>query len=289
MPSKLGLGTVQFGLPYGITNQGGQVSREEAQRTLDAARAAGIDTLDTAIAYGESELRLGDLGVSDFRVVTKLGEPPADESNIGSWVAASVAGSLERLRIERLAGLLLHRSQSLLDEDGAALYEALQSLKSRGLVEKIGVSIYDPEELDRLSPFSFDLVQAPFSIVDRRLATSGWLERLHASGTEVHTRSAFLQGLLLLEPEALPEAFTAWRPLWARWATWLQQNRLTALEGAVGFVAAQRAVDRVIIGVENSRQLLDAVAACNSQIEEIPDELASTDLDLISPVRWRTT
>jgi aryl-alcohol dehydrogenase-like predicted oxidoreductase len=289
MPSKLGLGTVQFGLPYGITNQSGQVTREEAARILDVARKAGIDTLDTAIAYGESEQRLGELGVGDFRVVSKLGDIPDNSGDIAAWVEAAVAGSLERLRIGRLAGLLLHRSQSLLDGRGAELFAALQSLKGHGLVEKIGVSIYDPEELDRLSAYTFDIVQAPYNVIDRRLATSGWLQRLHGAQTEVHTRSAYLQGLLLLRAEQLPAAFAQWQPLWRRWAAWLEQNDLTALHGALGFVVAQRAVDRVIIGVESAGQLSDAVAASYSLIEQFPDELVSTDLELISPVRWRTT
>lgn len=287
MPSRLALGTVQFGLPYGIANRTGQVSPLEVARILRVVRAAGIDTLDTAAAYGESEERLGAAGISDLRVISKIGEPPDDKAQIRSWVFASVRAALQRLRTHRLAGLLLHRSTSLIGLNGQVFYDAICAVKQEGLVEKIGVSIYDPEELQAIAGCSLDLVQAPFNVLDQRIATSGWLTRLKASGVEVHTRSAFLQGLLLLREEDLPPHFDRWRPLWRRWDDWVNSRGVSRTQACISFVMGQTEIDRVIVGVESSDQLREVICASNENISELPVGFESNEFDLISPARWR--
>jgi hypothetical protein len=288
MPSRLALGTVQFGMSYGVTNTSGQVDAEEIARILDVGRAAGMDTLDTAIAYGDSERRLGDAGVQDWRVVTKLGEPPPDTGSLTAWVRAEVRASLAKLRLDRVAGLLVHRSAALHGARGEELYEALQALKRDRVVEKIGVSIYDPEELTALDGGpALDLVQAPYNVVDRRIVSSGWLARLKARGVEVHTRSAYLQGLLLLGAEALPRTFEPWRPLWREWNAWLAGRQYTAVQACLGFVCAQPGIDRVVVGVENERQLQDAIRASTTVLDNLPGGFACSDLELINPARWR--
>ena len=140
--NRLALGTVQFGLPYGIANQAGQVSRTEANAMLQLALANGIDTLDTAIAYGDSETCLGEVGSQGFRVVTKLPALPDNCADIGDWVQQQVNASLSRLGVVEVYGLLLHRSEQLLGSNGVELYQALQALKDNGQVQKVGVSIY---------------------------------------------------------------------------------------------------------------------------------------------------
>ncbi len=218
MSARLVLGTVQLGMAYGIANRDGQVSAEEAAAILAQAREGGIRTLDTAIAYGESEQRLGQIGVRDWQVISKLPPIPAGTSDVRAWVRSSLEGCLMRLGIPRLHGLLLHRSQDLIGPHAATLGAALEEVKAEGRVSKLGVSIYSPDELEPLySRFALDLVQAPFNVVDRRLETSGWLARLRSGGTEVHVRSAFLQGFLLMPPAERPAHFARWNTLWATW------------------------------------------------------------------------
>jgi aryl-alcohol dehydrogenase-like predicted oxidoreductase len=284
--SQLALGAVQFGMAYGIANEAGQIGAEETRRIVTCARSSGFDTLDTAIAYGDSEQRLGDIGVSEWRVVTKLPPLPNGERDIRRWVLDSIRGSLQRLRVDRLAGLLLHRSADLADSD-AILYAALLETKQRGLVEKIGISIYDPSELEVMSRFRLDLVQAPFNVLDRRLTSSGWLSRLQDNGVEVHARSVFLQGLLLMPPKRRPATFDRWSSLWRRWDDWLLTAGYTALDASLGFVLATSGIDRVIVGVDSIAQLRQVVAASNTIVRSVPDDLSTTDLELISPNLWR--
>ena len=212
--NKLALGTVQFGQNYGVSG-GKQVSRAEVGRILSYAKLHGINTLDTAIEYGDSEQALGETRVENFKVVTKLPAIPSECESIRQWVKDSVKESLDRLRIPQLHGLLLHRSGDLLGSLGPRLYEALSACKEQGLVRKIGISVYDPNELGTiLDRYQMDLLQAPFNVLDHRLETSGWMQRLHDSGVELHVRSVFLQGLLLMAPNLRPRKFKRWNKIW---------------------------------------------------------------------------
>jgi aryl-alcohol dehydrogenase-like predicted oxidoreductase len=287
MTRRLALGTVQFGLRYGIANQTGQVTRDEAASILEHAWAAAMDTLDTAIGYGQSEQRLGEIGVGCWQIISKLPAVPAECTDVAAWVRESLDGALTRLRVPRLYGLLLHRSQELSAPHGAALYRALVAAREEGKVTRIGVSIYAPEELDALVPrCSLDLVQAPFNILDRRLDSSGWLRRLTDAGTEVHVRSAFLQGLLLMSADRRPPRFQRWQTLWDRWHEWLRETQLTPVQACLGFVLSQPEIARVVIGVDSLTQLEEILRAADAPRVTPPPQLASADLSLIDPSRW---
>jgi aryl-alcohol dehydrogenase-like predicted oxidoreductase len=283
---KLALGTAQFGLPYGIANQRGQVSCEEAVAILDAARAEGLDTLDTAIAYGDSEATLGEAGVSGWRVVTKIPILPNDCTDIDDWLQNQVAESLQRLRINQLHGLLLHDPNQLSGSRGTALALALRSLQSTGLVTKIGLSIYSPSDLDTYySVLKPDLVQAPLNLIDRQIVDSGWLHRLAEEGVEIHTRSAFLQGLLLM-PE-VPTRFSSWQALWDRWQCWLSVNPGRSVAACLSYPLSLPQVSRVVVGIDSLHQLMGLVVAMEGlpEVGELPD-LCCNDQQLINPSLW---
>jgi aryl-alcohol dehydrogenase-like predicted oxidoreductase len=284
----LALGTVQFGLSYGVANRTGQVSVVEASAILDQARAAGVDTLDTAVAYGESEARLGEIGVAGWRLVSKLPPLPHGCVDIAQWARDSAMASLDRLRVPRLHALLLHRARDLLEPGGDALYRALVDLRSDGVAGKIGVSVYGPDELEDLWPrFQLDMAQAPFNIVDRRLASSGWLQRLHDSGAEIHVRSAFLQGLLLMDSHARPAYFASWQALWKRWDDWRSREKLSAVAAALGFVMAHPQIDRVVVGVDSVKQLQEILTNPGPEGVQFPEQLACSDPALINPSEWK--
>jgi aryl-alcohol dehydrogenase-like predicted oxidoreductase len=284
---RIALGTAQFGQDYGITNSVGQITAESAFAILARARDGGIDTIDTAIAYGRSEQLLGDAGVDGWRVVSKLPSYPYECSDVKAWVNANVDDSLARLKIPQLHGLLLHRPDQLLGSRGSQLYSALLTLKAAGKVKKIGISIYDPTELDLIfSRYQFDLVQAPFNIFDRRLASSGWMSKLHASSVEIHVRSVFLQGLLLKANGFSPSGFERWEDLWISWGDWIKNYRLNPLLAALGHVLSYPEIDRVIVGVDNLAQLNEILACAQFPHQRVTENLATNDLDLLNPSRW---
>jgi len=284
--NRLALGTAQFGSDYGIANTVGRIPDADAAALLAHAWRAGVRTLDTAIAYGDSESRLGVLGVGDWRVISKLPAMPANVDAV-RWVAEAVDGSLGRLQRRSLSALLLHRPQQLLEPVGESLYEGLRQVKAAGLVEKIGVSIYDPAELDALtSRFTFDIVQAPCSVIDRRLAESGWLARLVAAGTEVHVRSVFLQGLLLMPINARPAKFARWSSVWSRWDQWLLAAGLRPVDACLRYALSVPEVDCVVVGVDSVGQLDEILRAAGGSMPPFPADLRSSDPDLVNPSRW---
>lgn len=284
---KLGLGTVQFGLPYGIANQSGQVSRESAKAIIAFASLSGIDTIDTAIGYGESEACLGNVGLDGFKVITKLPIMPEDVLNVSSWVWDQMQASLQRLNVKTVYGLLLHSSQQLLGPKGEDLYKALKQLKVEGVVQKIGVSIYAPLELDSvMSIGSMDLVQAPFNLIDQRLKTSGWLQKLHYAGVEVHARSAFLQGLLLMPAAAVPDKFNRWLSLFNTWHSWLLHNNTSAAQACIGFVQAHQQIDKIVVGVDSILQLKQLIQAPKESPHAGWPDINCCDERLINPSCW---
>lgn len=285
--SKFALGTVQFGLDYGVANQDGRVTLEEGRKILTEANRAGVNTLDTAIAYGDSEATLGQIGVANWQIVSKLPRMPDGISDVDGWVEAQIVSSLSRLKVGQLEGVLLHYPAQILSGQGRKLPIALQKSKEIGLVRKIGASIYRPDELtDLLDVFDVDLIQSPLNIVDRRLIDTGWLARLTLTGVEVHVRSVFLQGLLLMDESERPSKFTQWQPLWAIWDSWLRRTNLTALEACLRFALNVEGLSRVVIGVDGVNQLKQILAIPPQCLTDLPDFAGLYDERLINPSTW---
>lgn len=285
---RVALGSVQFGLPYGIANQNEQVTRAEAGKMLALARESGIEIVDTAIAYGDSESCLGQAGMQEFKVVTKLPAVPDGCPDVHRWVEAQVAASLKRLNTDRLYGLLLHHPRQLLGPDGRKIARAVQNLKEAGKLQKAGVSAASPDDLREFNDrMKLDLVQAPLSLVDRRLASTGWLKRLHGDGVEIHARSIFLQGLLLMPQAAIPAKFSRWAALWDEWHGWLARRGVAAVQACMAFALGLAEIDRVVVGAQSVEQLqqIIAAAACPVDLGELPD-VGCDAAELIDPSRW---
>lgn len=284
---KIALGTVQFGLNYGVANTSGRVNAQEAGAILQRAQASGLDTLDTAIAYGESETVLGQLGMEGWNTITKLPTVPHDCEDVEQWVREQIQQSMFRLDVSQLHGVLLHRPAQLLEKMGPALYGALQSIKAQGKTRKIGVSVYGQSELEALfDAYELDLVQAPLNILDRGLVESGWAGRLHDAGVEVHTRSAFLQGLLLMPAAQRPAKFNPWSNVWRAWDGWLEQEDLTPLQACLRYVTSLPQVDRVVVGVDTAVQLQQIIEAADGKLPTLPEFETLQDTRLINPSCW---
>lgn len=290
MGHRLALGTVQFGLDYGIANTSGQVDLAAVAELLALARRNGVDTLDTAFAYGISEQVLGAVGVEDWNVVTKLPALPDACPDVAGWVQTQMQMSLERLGVSQVYSVLLHRPAQLLGAQGKELLTALEHLQLSGQTQKIGISVYGPEELEALFALkTFDLVQAPLNILDRRLLVSGWAARLKLAGVELHTRSAFLQGLLLLPHFQRPEKFSRWNALWSEWQQWLEATGQTPLEACLRYVFSISDVDKVVVGVDSSNQLKQILAAANDSLPGFPPDWSSpVATELLNPALWNT-
>lgn len=290
---KLGLGTVQFGLDYGVSNFTGKTPEAEARRILQLAAEKGVRVLDTAAGYGDSEEVLGRSLPSQhgFAIVTKTSALPADEAG-GECIEHVRAGflqSLSRLGQKAIYGLLVHRAEDLLTTQGERLMAVLQEFKRQGLVSKIGVSVYDPEQAGRiLDRYPVDLVQLPFNLYDQRFLRAGVLDRLKSLDVEVHARSAFLQGFLLMPPDRLAASFNAIRAHHACLYREIAVAGLTPLEASLRFCLAQFQIDQVIVGCESMEQFGEILLAASEGAAGLrnPESLAVEDESIINPSRW---
>ena len=192
---RLVLGTATFHENYGITNKGGASDPRRYWQLLETCLDHGIKKIDTAAAYGEAERLLGEFGMSRFAVITKV---RCEESQAGKDLEGKLVESLQRLKISRCYGLLLHNDQALSGPHGEKIAEALRRLSRKGLAEKVGISSYDPLSARTLSQkHGLHLLQVPCNPMDRRVLEAGLLGQWAEEGVEVHVRSIFLQGLLL--------------------------------------------------------------------------------------------
>jgi len=273
LSEKLGLGTVQFGLSYGISNNSGKTSEKEVQKILEFAGKNNIKTLDSASAYGDAEEVLGKCDIGGFKIVSKF--LPA---SLGITVDAQLANSLRNLKTETLYGYLAHRPMDLLDHP--YVWEELQALKATGKVKKVGFSLNEPQEVENLLKNGFipDLVQVPYNYFDRRFETV--ILNLKNKGCEIHTRSAFLQGLFFMNPDNLDDYYDSIKPYL------IKLQKVDGLGGSLlNFVLQRPFIDKVIIGVENCLQLDQ-----NMNEVKYASSLPTLDLkisdNILIPSRW---
>jgi len=283
--NRIVLGGAQLGLPYGILNGGETLSREEVARILDTAVGQGIDSIDTAIAYGQSESVIGETAQNRFNIISKLPPLPSEVSNVSEWVHTQVDGSLARLNCKSLDALLLHHPQDLVGQHGAELYAATSSLKIKKIIHRFGISIYAPDELDGIiGKFDIDVVQAPLNVFDRRILEV--IDQLTARSIEVHVRSVFLQGVLIASPKDRPQRFQPWSEHFAQFDTWVHSTGLSAMACCLGFALQQPGVAKLVIGTTSAESLAEIMNAVPNMYLEVPADLRSSSEQLIDPRIW---
>jgi len=287
--SKIALGAVQFGMDYGINSISGQVLPAEIKDILNYAYRQNIDLLDTAPAYGNSEQVLGKYNSHEFKIVTKTRH--FDCLEIGNREAqlldSDFSQSLTDLKKDRVYGVLFHNANDLLKHGSDKLFNRLNDFKQAGKIKKIGVSIYNHEQLQSIiDNFDIDLVQLPFNILDRRLVDSGIFRMLQDRDVEIHARSVFLQGLLLMTEQSRPGKFKRWGTLWKVWHEWLNDNQITALEATIRHAISIPEISKVLVGVDTVDQLKEIVLASPGILPDIPPEMFTNDADLLNPSNW---
>lgn len=286
--NRIALGTAQFGLDYGVSNKRGMIPRSEVFEILKMALACGVDTLDTAQAYGSSEDALGSFlktSAGRFKVVTKLKSVPAGD------VKRSLAASLESTGAGSFYGVLLHSFEEY--ESSPGIYEPLLAAKEEGLTRKVGFSLYHPEQAEKLleAKVPFGLVQVPYNLLDRRFERV--FSRLQLAGVEIHVRSIFLQGALLMAPAELPRNLFALRPKVERLREYAARVKLPLSAICAAFVLSIPEVDKLVMGVEGVESFASNLAALNAlpagsmgAVRTGLADLEEMDEELILPQNW---
>ena len=224
-----------------------------------------------------------------FKIISKIPKPPKNikRENIKKWLKQNVMISLKNLKIKKFECLLLHNANSLLCKNGDEIYKGIRNMKINGFTSKIGVSIYDFNVLDKiLKKFKFNLIQAPFNILDQRLVEKGWLKKLKKRKIEVHARSIFLQGILLLKHNQLPKKLIKLSKKLVMWENWLKKNKFSSLQVCLSFVLNQRQLDGIVVGYNNTNQLNQILKLKQIKNNFSLPNLNIKDKKLIDPREW---
>ena len=288
MISKISIGSVQFGLDYGINNKKGIMPVQEIKSILEYSYNLGIRNIDTASVYGKSQQVLGKCDISKWNITTKI-SPIKKKENISENIYSEISKSLDYLKIDSVFSVLVHDSMQLLDPDlGNDIFRALELIKKKGLTKKIGISIYDPILLNKIinKYKTIDIVQAPLNILDRRLFLSGWINKLKKLDIEIQVRSIFLQGLLRMSYEDQVSKFSKWIHLWEIWNNWLSRSNISSLEACLNYASSIKQIDNIIIGIDSLDQLKQIVAIKSDNNFNFPNNFYSNDTKLINPSLW---
>ena len=237
---KIVLGTANFNISYGLFKS--KISNQaNIKKILDFCDNNYINIIDTAIDYHKVEDVIGAVGCENFDIITKL--PKLDKNNYVSLdqLEKIISNSLLKLKKNSLYALLFRDPKSILDFNYIDIWKFAKNLKNKGIIKKIGISIYNPKELDLVfNILNPDIVQTPYNLFDRRIEYSGWINKLFQQNIEIHSRSVFLQGLLLKNKNELPEKFLKYKKIWDTYQDWLKANNITALEACINFISKKR-------------------------------------------------
>ena len=288
---KLIIGTAQWGLDYGISNSKGKTDKCEVENILKTAKQYGINTLDTASAYGDAEKIIGELKTEDSKIITKIsiGDQDKDAKESRKDMHNKVKRSFSDLGEFKLEGVLVHDPDNLETCKNSWSWDALKDIKEEGYMEKIGISVYNPSQAEKLAEiYKPDIIQLPFNAFDQKAANLGTLKRLKDEGIEIHARSIFLQGLLLMNIKDISKYFSPWMSEIERWHKYCFKNKLTLLEGAIANAMNEENIDKFLVGIEDTRQLVQIVDVSKRQVRNsFKSSQSESNEGLINPSKWR--
>ena len=286
MIDKLVLGTVQFGLNYGINNSNGMPSEEEVFKILDTAYENGIYNLDTADAYGDAISVIGKYhrnSQNKFNILSKFRSVKFGD------IERVVTESLEKLNIDKFQVFSYHSFKDYTDEKN--LSEDLVKLKVKGLVNKIGISVYTNSELERVIDESFiDVIQLPYNILDNDNIRGQLISRAKRNGKDVHVRSVFLQGLFFMDFEGFPHKLIPLKSYIKKIADFCIIEHLSMESLALSYVLFNKSIDQVLIGIDNKIQLeqnLKSIINNSTAFDFINENIFVNETELLNPVNWK--
>lgn len=295
---KLCLGTVQFGMNYGI--QGGKKpSAQEAVKIMSAAVEGGVDAIDTAIAYGDAESVVGQyLSVNpgrrkDVFLVSKFGADIFQNTTSGEFwgrLENAARQSLSRMGVDCIDAYICHDPTLV---GVAGVLTAMKGLKDSGVVKKTGFSVYEVEEAEvAIKSGIVDFLQVPYSIFDQRMETAGIFEMAASYGVEIHSRSAFVQGLALMSPDAIPQWLSQARYYVRKFEKVSRETGISRRRLLLSFVKRQAGISHLVFGVDNLRQLNEILEDFSADVpadvfKDVDRLFADIDPSIAMPNKWR--
>jgi len=287
--SKICIGTANFGLNYGLNNKK-PLSKKIIKEIFNFAKLNNIKFIDTAISYKESENKIGYLKNKnqDQNIITKISNMPSNTKNIKNWIINNTILSCKRLKTNKLYGLLIHNTEDLKNKKKAKeIFKAFDFLIKKKIVKKIGLSIYDPKELDLyIKDYNFKIVQTPMNIFDRRIAKTGWLKKLKENNIEIHVRSIFLKGLLLKDIDKIDIKFLKWKKKFIFFEKWAKIKNFSKLEANIRFLKNFKEIDKIIVGINDVLELREIYSSLKKKKIKVPEYLNIKMGNILNPKKW---
>jgi len=285
---KLILGSANFSSGYGIKKSKG-LNIDKINSIYDILKKNKINFVDSAFSYPGAEKKIGKSSLNKLKIYTKI--PKINykrDSNPRAWIKNIVEKSLERTNQKSFSGIYFHNANDLLNYKGKFFYDALNILKNRGIVKKIGVSVYSPMELENvMKKFPIDIVQIPLNVFDRRFLNNNYLQKIKRKGIEIHARSIFLQGILLKNWSTVPKYFNRWSKLFKKWDEWNEKNNQKKINTCLNFVKSIKYLDKIVFGISNLDQLKEIIKFNNMNRIKLPKKIFSNDKNLLDPRLWQ--
>ena len=285
---KIVIGTAQFQDFYGISNKS-ITSKTEKKKIINLAKNHGISFLDTAFSYQNVEEFLGFENISNFNVISKIPKLLNNFQTQNNFeIKKFLEISLKRLKIDKLYALLLHDASQLND----LTYSQLLELKNKNLIKKIGVSCYSPKNINNMiNKYDLDIIQLPYNIIDRRFENHGLLKKLNSKSIEIHARSVFLQGLLLMDQKEIPNYFNKWIKIFNHWDNLTNNNIKKKIAYCLNFALSNDFIDKILIGFNDSKQLINILNFKKNLfdqnfIQTNLSQLSNDDENLVHPFNW---
>jgi aryl-alcohol dehydrogenase-like predicted oxidoreductase len=282
---RLVIGGAQIGMSYGIFNDK-KVSKKAIIKIKKIIKKSNINHIDTASSYGVSEKIIGENKLNKLNIITKIKLPIIPKKNINEFVNKSIKKSLNNLKVKKIQGLLVHDYRDLIGDKGQIFLASLKELKKKKIIKSIGLSIYDPSDLEKIWKFwKPDLVQAPLNIFDQRIIKSGWVNTLKKFNVKIFIRSCFLQGLLIGNQNSL-QIPKKHRELLISFNKWCEKKKISRIKACLHFVKQFKKIDFVLVGFNSPDQLSEILYIFNQKNTKITKSFFTNELNLIDPRKW---
>ena len=288
---KIILGTAQFGSHYGITNKVGEVKCSEVSKIIEEANNNGVNFFDTAPIYGNAEKKLGKYLNKNSNIITKITEIEDEEINDKGLKAISNVffNSLKNLKLNKIYCLLIHSRKDIYKKNNHLLINFLKDLKKNKIVKKIGISIYEKQDFEKIiTIFKPDVVQLPISIADQRLLEKNYLRHIKNMGIEIHARSIFLQGILISRYNRLPMNLSSIKDYLFQFNTKLKVNKITPIQACLSFIHSIKEIDKIIVGANSLKEFKEILK--NNKKKDLNanfyNQFKLNDSNILNPVNW---
>ena len=282
---KLVIGSAQLGMNYGLFNNR-RINNKEFKKIEKLVLKSKINFIDTAISYGDSENIIGNSKLKNLNIITKIKLPPKKNILVREWVLKEISKSLYNLKINKIYGVLIHDYRDLFGKYGKDYLFSLQELKKKRIIKKIGISIYDSQEIKKIwKCWKPDLIQIPFNPLDNRILNSGWVNVLSKFKVKIFVRSVFLQGLLVNENNSF--IFNKnHKILLNKFKNWCFKNNISFLKACIHFVKQFKKIDYLVVGFNNYNQLKEIIDVFKKKQIIIPKKFSTNNKNLIDPRKW---